>query len=111
MSVRQPDVIATDALRLRLADPGFVVVDVRPLFAYNGWRRPDAARGGHVPGAVAFPGSWFESVEDEEIDRLLQDKEIVPTKDVDVYGDLREDSYVVARWLAGLGHSGVCTFS
>jgi molybdopterin synthase sulfurtransferase len=111
MSVRQPDVIATDALRQRLADPGFVVVDVRPLFAYNGWRRPDAARGGHVPGAVAFPSSWFESVEDEEIDRLLQAKEIVPTKDVVVYGDRPEDAEAVARRLAGLGHSGVRTFS
>src|SRR2546427_9463144 len=42
-------------LRQRLGDPDFKVVDVRALPAYNGWRSAGAARGGHIPRAVAFP--------------------------------------------------------
>jgi len=87
-----------------------IVVDTRPLFAYNGWRRPGAARGGHVPGAVAFPSSWLDSVEDDEVERLFEAKGIVPTKDVVVYGDHPKGVAAVATRAASLGHEGVRTF-
>ncbi len=67
-------------LRERLDEPGTVVVDVRPLVAYNGWRQGDDARGGHVPGAVSFPIEWLESVDTAEIDRLLIEKAITPDR-------------------------------
>jgi 3-mercaptopyruvate sulfurtransferase SseA len=86
-----------------------IVVDVRPLFAYNGWRRPGAARGGHVPGAVAFPSAWLRTMEEDEVERLLVAKGIVPTKDVLVYGDPRDDVDAFGARLASLGHTRVRT--
>ena len=54
-------------LRRRLTDADLTTVDVRVLPAYNGWRSNGEARGGHVPGAVAFPSAWLTSVDDAEI--------------------------------------------
>jgi molybdopterin synthase sulfurtransferase len=87
-----------------------ILVDVRPLYAYNGWRRPGTDRGGHVPGAVAFPSAWLRSVEADEVERLLEAKGIVPGKDVVVYGDRADDVDAFAARLATLGHSAVRTF-
>ena len=64
--------VSTDELRLRLDDPGLTIVDVRPLAAYNGWSLLGAARGGHIPGAVAFPSAWLDRVDDAEVQRLLR---------------------------------------
>ena len=64
--------ISTEALRDRLGDPALTIVDVRPLAAYNGWRLRGEARGGHIPGAVAFPRDWLRSVDAPEIERLLR---------------------------------------
>ena len=86
-----------------------LVVDVRPLHAYNGWRRPGAARGGHVPGAVAFPASWLRTVEEDEVVRLLAAKGIVPTADILVYGDRQDDVDAFQARLASLGHTRVGT--
>jgi len=51
--------ISTTELRDRLEDPTLTIVDVRPLAAYNGWRLEDEPRGGHIPGATAFPADWL----------------------------------------------------
>ena len=59
--------IRVNALRDRLGDPSLTVVDVRPLTAYNGWRLGTESRGGHVPGATAFPVEWLRTVDEPEI--------------------------------------------
>ena len=59
--------IRPDELHARLGGADLTVVDVRPLAAYNGWRLRSEPRGGHVPGAVAFPIAWLDSVDDDEI--------------------------------------------
>ena len=53
--------IDTTELRDRLGDPSLTIVDVRPLAAYNGWRLDGEDRGGHIPGAVAFPCAWLDT--------------------------------------------------
>jgi len=63
--------ISTAELRRRLTDAELVIVDVRALSAYNGWRSNGAARGGHIPGAVAFPSAWLTSVDEAELQREL----------------------------------------
>ena len=69
MTRSPPTDFATDSTTRDLT-----VVDVRTLAAYNGWRRNGEARGGHVPGAVAFPAAWLETVDEPEIARLLDEK-------------------------------------
>ena len=99
--------ISADELRLRLDDPGLTIVDVRPLPAYNGWRTNGEARGGHIPGAVAFPSAWLSSVDAVEVERLLHSKDIVPSREVVLYGDVAEDVSAVRARLTELGHAGV----
>src|SRR5437773_11348392 len=70
--------ISVGELRQRLSDPGLTIVDVRDLPAYNGWRLGGTARGGHIPGAVAFPGAWLKSVDDPEVERLLRSRGSLP---------------------------------
>src|SRR5215212_9743845 len=91
--------ISTGELRDRLGEPGLAVVDVRPLAAYNGWRLRGEDRGGHIPGAVAFPIAWLDSVDAREIDRLLAEKGVVAEREIVVYGD---DATDAARLLARL---------
>jgi thiosulfate/3-mercaptopyruvate sulfurtransferase len=82
-------VISTAELHQRLTDPELTIVDVRPLSAYNGWRASEEVRGGHIPGAVAFPSGWLSRVDDAEVERLLDSKDIVPSREVILYGDRR----------------------
>ncbi|HEX9378426.1 MAG TPA: rhodanese-like domain-containing protein [Gaiellaceae bacterium] len=102
--------ISADELRSRLDDPGLTIVDVRALPAYNGWRTGGEARGGHIPGAVAFPRAWLSSVDDAEVERLLQSKDIVPSQEVVLYGDDADDVLAVRTRLTDLGHAGVRTY-
>ena len=99
--------VTTVELRRRLTDPDLTLVDVRPLAAYNGWRLDGEPRGGHIPGAVAFPTAWLESVEDAEVERLLDEKGIVPDREVVLYGADPDDVAAFRGRLIELGHTGV----
>jgi len=99
--------ISTAELRDRLGDPDLTVVDVRPMAAYNGWRLRGEARGGHIPAAVAFPSAWLESVDEQEIQRLLKAKGITPDRDVVIYGNGAGDVAALATRLVDDGHERV----
>jgi len=66
--------ISTPDLAKQLGNPGFSVIDVRPMAAYNGWPLLGEARGGHIPGAIALPLSWTDDIEDTNLKTLLQSK-------------------------------------
>jgi len=101
--------IATDELRDRLTDPNLTVVDVRPIAAFNGWRLRGEARGGHIPGAVAFPSAWLHSVDQPEIDKQLLAKRVTADRDIVVYGDGLEASAFAAK-LHSLGIDRVAIY-
>ncbi len=77
--------ISTSELRDRLNDPDLTIVDARPTAAFNGWRLRGEARGGHIPGAVAFPSAWLTSVDEAEIERQLAARGIVAGRSVVLY--------------------------
>ena len=99
--------ISIAALRNRLADPNLILVDARPTAAYNGWPLNGEARGGHVPGAVAFPSAWLATVEDAEVQRLLHEKGITHGRTIVVYGDGADDAAALSERLTSLGHDDV----
>ena len=78
--------ITTDELRRLVGDPSVTIVDTRPTAAFNGWRLRGEARGGHVPGAVAFPIAWLDRVDEAEIERQLADRGIAAGRRVVLYG-------------------------
>ena len=99
--------ITTPELLARLSDPDVTIVDLRPLAAYNGWRLRGEARGGHIPGAAAFPEAWLETVDEPEIERLLAAKGVLPSRSVVLYGYEPSDTTALATRLADAGHEGV----
>jgi thiosulfate/3-mercaptopyruvate sulfurtransferase len=98
-------------LRERLNDPHLTLVDVRALPAYNGWRARGAVRGGHIPGAVAFPSAWLKTLDPPELERLLRSKGILRSREVVLYGDRPEDTRPLSARLAELGQAGVRTYA
>jgi 3-mercaptopyruvate sulfurtransferase SseA len=98
--------IDTDELSGRLGDPQLVIVDVRPLANYDGWRLGDELRGGHVPGAVSFPSAWLGSVDAPEIDRLLAGKGVTAGREIVVYGHDLDDAGRFVERLDSLGLAG-----
>lgn len=102
--------VTTVELQRRLNDAGLTLVDVRPLAAYNGWRQNGEPRGGHIPGAVAFPSAWLESVDEAEVERLLDEKDIGSGREVVLYGADPDDVSAFRGKLIELGHTGVRIF-
>ena len=98
--------IDTAELRDRIDDPSLTIVDVRPLAAYNGWRLGSENRGGHIPGAVAFPVAWLDTVDEPEIARLFAGKGITADRAIVVYGDGAADASRLAERLVGFGVEG-----
>jgi thiosulfate/3-mercaptopyruvate sulfurtransferase len=100
-------IISRAELRKRLAHPDLTIVDTRRLPAYNGWRAGGEARGGHIPGAVAFPSAWLTTVDEAEVERLLGSKDVVPSREVVLYGDRADEVLSVQARLEELGHTRV----
>lgn len=102
--------ISTHELAERLQDADFVVVDVREMAAFNGWALHGEARGGHIPGAVAFPLGWLAGANASVLKRRLVDKGVTPDKTVVVYATRREYSTAMATRLEALAYPRVLTY-
>jgi thiosulfate/3-mercaptopyruvate sulfurtransferase len=88
-----------------------VVVDVRPMAAYNGWVLRNESRGGHAAGAVPFPVAWFSDLEKSDLLQLLQDKGISRERNVVLYGYDSDDAGTAAVRLEELGYSFIRVFN
>ena len=87
-----------------------VVLDVRPMAAYNGWALQGESRGGHVAGAIPFPLAWFDDVENEEIVAMLKDRGVTHETNIIVYGYGRDDAESAAARLTTLRYLRVRIF-
>jgi 3-mercaptopyruvate sulfurtransferase SseA len=94
-----PASIDLATLRERRAGDDTLVVDVRPLRFFNGWRQGDDARGGHIPDAVSYPVEWLDSVDAPELARLLGEKGLDRVSDIVVYGTDVSDAARFAAFL------------
>ena len=110
-TIDRATVITTDDLRRRLGDTDLTLVDIRPLAAYNGWKLRGEARGGHIPGAVAFPARWLTQVDEEGLVQVLTDKGIVAGKTVVLYGDTPGQGADLRVRLAAVGINNVVEYA
>ncbi|GMQ85079.1 MAG: rhodanese-like domain-containing protein [Acidimicrobiia bacterium] len=91
--------------------PGVKVVDARPTAAYNGWCLGDESRGGHIPGAVAFPQSWAAGMYDADLAARLAAKGVTPDQSIAVYGYGDGDATALAGRLLALGYDDVAVLA
>ena len=99
--------IPAGALRANLNHPDLTVIDARPIAAYNGWRLRGEARGGHVPGAAAFPAAWLGSIDPAEVAGLLAEKGAIGARSIVVYGHDSEPGGDAETLAARLRHHGL----
>jgi thiosulfate/3-mercaptopyruvate sulfurtransferase len=109
-------VFLEDLLKMKIADPNLVLVDVRSPAEYTGeitappeYPNEHAQRGGHIPGAVNIP--WGQAIREdgtfksaEELKQLYSSKGVVPDKRVVTYcriGERASVTWFVLKHLLG----------
>jgi thiosulfate/3-mercaptopyruvate sulfurtransferase len=102
--------LSTRAMVEAVEDPACVVVDTREMAAFNGWTLQGEARGGHLPGVVAFPFEWTTVVHGTALQRLLASTGITPHRTIVVYDGRRGRSVAMAHRLRALGYARVLTY-
>jgi 3-mercaptopyruvate sulfurtransferase SseA len=102
-----PESISAEELADVLGRGDGVLADIRPMAAYNGWALQGEARGGHIAGAVPFPLSWFDGLDDDRLRALIEEKRVHRGRGVTLYGYGRDDAMHAAVVLEGLGYSSV----
>jgi thiosulfate/3-mercaptopyruvate sulfurtransferase len=89
--------MTTKQLAADLDNRDNILLDVRPIAAYNGWRLEQEPRGGHIRGATTFPLIWTNN---GEWLQLLSDKGINREGAITVYGYDNGDAEDMAEKLA-----------
>ena len=95
--------ITAAELEARLGRDDITVIDSRPLAAFNGWRLGGESRGGHIPGAIAIPGSWLPRLSDTDFAVLVASHDLRPGSAVVLYDDGSLVDDPVADRLARVG--------
>jgi len=100
--------LSTQELITSSEDANNILIDVRPIAAYNGWTLQNEQRGGHIPGAKSIPLQWTQYMDWVEV---LEEKNISREQPVVVYGYNGDDSLQMAQKLDELGYQQVMTYN
>ncbi len=98
----QSQELSTAELIKLLDDPHYLMVDTRPIDAFNGWKLKGEKRGGHIRNAKSFPAKWAEYIDWIEIAR---GKGLSGEKNLVLYGYDDDEVYQVEKQFrkAGIG--------
>ncbi len=96
-----------DNLKDSLEKKDTILLDARAIDAYNGWAIAGEPRGGHIPGAIAFPRSWTGH---EGWEGLLEPKGVTSEKRVIVYGYESKQADTLTGQLKDNGITDVARF-
>lgn len=100
--------LSTQELVALYEDKNSVVIDVRLIDAYNGWKGENEFRGGHIKGAKSLPAQW--TTYPEWID-IVRSKDIVPANKIVLYGYTPEHSLSVAHSFAQAGYNNIFIYN
>ncbi|MFP4466447.1 MAG: sulfurtransferase [Candidatus Goldiibacteriota bacterium] len=81
-----------------------VILDIRPIDAYNGWKFSNEKRGGHIRKARSFPLKWFRYIDFIDI---LKSMNIKTSDDIIIYGGSSEECEKAAKILDKTGFQKV----
>lgn len=79
--------VSIDELLKMENNPEIVLVDTRGDSYYNGFKSPNAERGGHIPNAVQFTTDWLDAIQPEYFESFAADKGITKDKTIVLYDD------------------------
>lgn len=97
--------ISTEELRDFIKKDGNLILDLRPVAAYNGWRLRNESRKGHIRGAMSFPFKWTGYL--FELAELLKVKGIQPDKHIVLYAYDHSESEKMAIMLRDAGYADI----
>lgn len=100
--------LATETLRQKLQNSNSVLLDIRPIAAYNGWPLQGEKRGGHLPGAKSLPLQWTRYMDWVEV---LEEKHIATDREIIIYGYSRDECIQMAEQLANLGFGDLAIYT
>ena len=101
------DTITVETVSRKGIDPTTKIIDVRPIAAFNGWALRNEVRGGHIPGAIAFPAHWGQKAFDRELIEAFERRTITPADPILVYGYGDEEALALADRMEALGYDQV----
>lgn len=81
-----------------------LIIDVRSVDAYNGWKLNEEKRGGHIRGARNLPLKWTKYIDWIEI---VRSKNILPEHQIVIYGYNSIESEKVARYFINAGYKDI----
>ncbi len=87
---------------------GALVIDVRSVDAYNGWKLKNEERGGHIKGAKSLPVKWTGYMDWIEI---VRHKEIDSSEEIILYGYTSEEAQKVAENFAKADFSKIAVYN
>ena len=85
-----------------------LIIDVRPVDAYNGWILQGEARGGHIKGAKSLPLKWTKYIDWIEI---VRSKGILPENRIVLYAYSSKEAETVAQLFIRAGYSDVSVYN
>ena len=100
--------LTTQKLQSLCDDKNTVIIDIRPVDAYNGWRMTGEKRGGHIKGAKSFPAKWFNYMDWIEI---MRSKHILVEQQLVLYGYDDEACRQVASKLKSAAYQNVLLYT
>ena len=100
--------ITTKELELLITQKNELIIDLRPVEAYNGWKLNNEKRSGHIKGAISFPFIWTNYK--FELPEFLKAKNITQEKAIILYGDSNHIK-LMADMLTSAGYHDVKIYS
>lgn len=84
-----------------------ILIDVRPVDAYNGWQLQNEEREGHIKGAKSLPSKWIKYMDWIE---MVDHKGIKPDDQVVIYGYANEETNKVGAMFEKSGFKHVSVY-
>ena len=100
--------LSTNELVKLLDNKDTIIIDVRPVDAYNGWKLENEIRGGHIKGAKSLPVKWANYMDWIEI---VRSKHILPKHKIVVYGYTPEQSRIVGNLFVKAGYDNIFIYN
>lgn len=85
-----------------------IVIDVRSVDAYNGWRMQNEVRGGHIKSAKSLPLKWTNYIDWIEI---VRSKGILPENTLVIYGYTTVEAEKAARFFQNAGYENIYIYN